>query len=167
MKLLTTQAPNLLFKRLAPSISAKFRPVRLTAAVVSIALVTQLTACGTLFYPERKGQTQGRLDPGIVALDGVGLLLFIIPGLIAFGVDFYHGTIYLPGGKSASLTPDELNSLQKNKQVDESALKNMVNAKFDLNVSQSQELTQMSFKSVNALAEAVQLANNQHNFASR
>lgn len=162
MKLLTTQSPSS-----TSSISSKFKPLRLTAVVVSVALVTQLTACGTLFYPERKGQSQGRLDPGIVALDGVGLLLFIIPGLIAFGIDFYNGTIYLPGGKSASLTPEELDALQKNKQVDESALKNIVNTKFDLNISDSQELTQMSFKSVNALAEAVQLANNQHNFASR
>jgi hypothetical protein len=32
----------------------------------------------------------------VVALDAVGLLLFFIPGVIAFAVDFSNGTIYLP-----------------------------------------------------------------------
>jgi hypothetical protein len=48
-------------------------------------------------YPERRGQTGGRIDPGVAILDGVGLLVFIIPGLIAYGVDFSTGAIYLPG----------------------------------------------------------------------
>jgi hypothetical protein len=30
------------------------------------------------------------------ALDGIGLLLFFIPGVIAFAVDFATGAIYLP-----------------------------------------------------------------------
>lgn len=54
------------------------------------------TGCGTILYPERKGQSAGRLDPKVVILDGVGLLLFFIPGVIAFAVDFSNGTIYLP-----------------------------------------------------------------------
>jgi hypothetical protein len=49
-------------------------------------------------YPERKGQKSGRVDAGVAILDGIGLLLFIIPGIIAFAVDFNNGTIYLPGG---------------------------------------------------------------------
>jgi len=70
--------------------------------VLSILLVwsfLQLPACGTIMYPERKGQRAGRLDPAIVVLDAIGLLFFIIPGVIAFAVDFNNGTIYLPGGK--------------------------------------------------------------------
>lgn len=54
------------------------------------------TGCGTVFHPERRGQCAGRLDWKIVALDAVGLVLFLIPGLIAFAVDFHNGTIYLP-----------------------------------------------------------------------
>ena len=54
------------------------------------------SSCGTILHPERIGQPPGRLDPGVVALDGVGLLLFLIPGAIAFAVDFYTGAIYLP-----------------------------------------------------------------------
>ena len=52
--------------------------------------------CGTILYPERRGQPAGPLDWKVVALDAVGLLLFFIPGVIAFAVDFTNGTIYLP-----------------------------------------------------------------------
>jgi hypothetical protein len=64
---------------------------------IIVLLVFQLTGCGTLFYPERRGQRAGHLDAGIVILDAVGLLFFLIPGVIAFAVDFSNGTIYLPG----------------------------------------------------------------------
>lgn len=64
--------------------------------------------CGTILYPERKNQSAGRLDWGVVALDAVGLLFFLVPGVIAFAVDFNNGTIYLPpegtGGPSQAST---------------------------------------------------------------
>src|SRR5580698_7330540 len=63
---------------------------------ITALLVFQLTGCGTLLYPERRGQVAGRLDAGVVILDAVGLLFFIIPGVIAFAVDFSNGSIYLP-----------------------------------------------------------------------
>ena len=48
----------------------------------------------------------------MLLLDGVFLLLFIVPGLAAFGVDFYTGAIYLPDkdGNVAliQLDPDDL-----------------------------------------------------------
>lgn len=62
-----------------------------------VVLVVQLTGCGTLMYPERKGQRSGRIDVGVAVLDGVGLFFFLIPGIIAYAVDFNNGTIYLPG----------------------------------------------------------------------
>src|SRR5262249_27059794 len=55
-----------------------------------------LASCGTILYPERRGQPAGRLDVGVVVLDGIGLLLFLVPGVIAFAVDFATGAIYLP-----------------------------------------------------------------------
>jgi hypothetical protein len=64
--------------------------------LISAALIFQSAGCGTLMHPERKGQRGGDLDPGIVVLDAIGLLFFIIPGVIAFAVDFSNGTIYLP-----------------------------------------------------------------------
>ncbi len=64
-------------------------------------LAVQLLACGTILYPERRGQPAGKYDTDIVILDAIGLLFGIIPGVIAFAVDFSTGAIYLPkGGKS-------------------------------------------------------------------
>jgi len=55
------------------------------------------TGCGTLMHPERRGQRHSnQIDWKVVALNGLGLLLFFIPGVIAFAVDFYTGAIYLP-----------------------------------------------------------------------
>jgi hypothetical protein len=36
------------------------------------------------------------LDWSVVALDALGLILFFVPGVIAFVVDFATGAIYLP-----------------------------------------------------------------------
>ncbi len=63
---------------------------------ICAALTVQLMGCGTLMYPERRGQRGGSLDVGVTVLDAIGLLFFIIPGVIAFCVDFSNGTIYLP-----------------------------------------------------------------------
>lgn len=49
-------------------------------------------------FPERQGQTSGKVDPNILLLDGIGLIFFIVPGLVAFVVDFATGAIYLPPG---------------------------------------------------------------------
>jgi hypothetical protein len=78
-------------------------------AIVSAVFIIELAGCGTILYPERKGQKDGRIDPGIAVLDGLGLLFFIIPGVIAFAVDFTTGAIYLPGGprKSSTFLEDE------------------------------------------------------------
>ena len=75
------------------------------SAIVIATVILQSTACGLLLYPEREGQTGGRIDPGVAVLDAAGLLLFIVPGLIAFGVDFVTGTIYLPGTEQANRSP--------------------------------------------------------------
>ncbi len=74
-------------------------------ALVCFVLIGQLTGCGTLMYPERRGQKGGRLDIGVVALDTIGLVFFLIPGIIAFAVDFSEGTIYLPAGRLARFDP--------------------------------------------------------------
>lgn len=63
---------------------------------ITALLIVQLTGCGTLLYPERRGQKAGHMDVGVVVLDAIGLLFFLIPGIIAFAVDFSTGCIYLP-----------------------------------------------------------------------
>jgi hypothetical protein len=85
-------------------------PSRLIGGVLVAALLTQLTACGSIFYPERRGQIQGngKIDPPIALLDAVGLLFYIIPGVIAFAVDFATGAIYLPESKHAQIDPQKL-----------------------------------------------------------
>ncbi len=91
------------------------RNVRLLAGVLLAAMAVVQTGCGTLIHPERRGQTTGRIDPAIAILNGIGLLFFIIPGLIAFAVDFSTGAIYLPpeetngdDGQIIRLDPDEM-----------------------------------------------------------
>ena len=79
---------------------------KVLALLLASTLTTQLAACGTVFYPERKGQISGRIDPVVAIANGVGLLFFIVPGVVAFAVDFATGAIYLPGGRRAELAPN-------------------------------------------------------------
>ncbi|WP_458734801.1 hypothetical protein [Zobellella taiwanensis] len=91
---------------------AGFRKKSLALVLAGI-ITTQLAACGTVFYPERKGQISGRIDPVVAIANGIGLLFFIVPGVVAFAVDFSNGTIYLPGGRAEQqpdLNPDTLNA---------------------------------------------------------
>lgn len=78
-----------------------------TALILVLAsAVVGTTSCGTIIHPERIGQPRsGRLDFSIVLLDGLGLLLFFIPGVIAFIVDFGTGAIFLPPGYGDTSDP--------------------------------------------------------------
>jgi len=60
-----------------------------------LALTTEVFSCGYILYPHRRGQSAGPLDWGVVLLDTIGLLFFIVPGVVAFAVDIGSGTIYL------------------------------------------------------------------------
>jgi hypothetical protein len=75
---------------------------RLLKAAVCVVLIAQLAGCGTIMYPQRRGQHGGKIDAGVAVLDGVGLLLFVLPGIIAFAIDFGTGAIYLPGTAKSS-----------------------------------------------------------------
>jgi len=70
---------------------------RLAAFTAGLGAPVWMTSCGALIHPERVGQPRtGRLDPSVVLLDGLGLLLFLVPGVVAFIVDFATGAIYMP-----------------------------------------------------------------------
>ncbi len=74
-----------------------------------LALVVSMlntAACGYLIYPERQGLRGDRVDGTVVALDAIGLLL-ILPGIIAFAVDFSTGCIYLPEDAQGSFSANE------------------------------------------------------------
>lgn len=76
---------------LAPRFSSRLIALTLAATIPFIS-----TSCGTLLYPERRGQPRGTIDPGVLLLDAVGLIFFVVPGLVAFAVDFATGAIYFP-----------------------------------------------------------------------
>ncbi len=79
----------------------KKRGARWIAMSLICGLLLQLSACGVLLHPERQGQRAGRIDAKVAILDGIGLLFFLVPGVIAFAVDFATGTIYLPGRRAS------------------------------------------------------------------
>lgn len=97
--------------------------------LLSASLLAQLSACGTILHPERKGQKSGQIDPAIAVFDAIGLLFFLIPGVIAFAVDFSNGTIYLPGGRHSSLSDEELQRVAPDGKVDRVALAEILRAK--------------------------------------
>jgi hypothetical protein len=74
------------------------RPWRRWTATVAALLLLAQTACGTLLYPERHGRRSGRVDPAVLVLDGALLFFFVIPGVVAFAIDFYTGGVYMTDG---------------------------------------------------------------------
>lgn len=99
---------------------------RLIAGALAISLLSQLAACGTLFYPDRRGQIEGKIDPVIAAMDAIGILFYVLPGLIAFAIDFTTGAIYMPNGKYA-MDPQQLHdAVGADGQIDNSKLKAII-----------------------------------------
>lgn len=86
-----------------------FKNVLLSVVIVAPMVIN--TSCGTILYPERRDQKHGNIDPGVVVLDAVGLLFFLIPGVIAFAVDFTTGAIYLPEGDEPFYIKDKSSML--------------------------------------------------------
>lgn len=69
--------------------------------LLCVLMVVLLVGCGTIMYPNRVGQRGGNIDAGVVVMDGLCLLLFVVPGIVAFVVDFSNGAVYLPGGSGS------------------------------------------------------------------
>lgn len=84
---------------------------RIVTILTLVLFTFAVSGCGTILHPERKGQAAGEIDPKIAILNGLGLILFIVPGVIAFAVDFNNGSIYLPGGSSSAVEQSDNNSL--------------------------------------------------------
>ena len=106
----------------------------LACVLLTTALTTQLAACGTIFYPERRGQIQGNIDPGIAALNAIGLLFYLVPGIVAFAVDFATGAIYLPDQRY-SIAPERLNeAVDDQGKVDQLKLKAIIKQELNLDL---------------------------------
>ncbi|MGO2232585.1 MULTISPECIES: hypothetical protein [unclassified Marinomonas] len=135
----------------------------LARGIAAALLITQVTACGTLLYPERRGQTNGQIDVGVAALDAIGLLFFFVPGVVAFGVDFITGAIYLPGGGMASLTEDELNSIKNGPDsIDVEKFKTVMAQRNDIKLPSdvySDQLNVVAMSSVQSLKTAISMPN--------
>jgi hypothetical protein len=101
-------------------------PQRLVSAALAGSLLVQLSGCGTLFYPERRGQISGQIDPLVAALNGVGILFYVVPGLIAFAIDFTTGAIYLPGNRY-SVAPEQLQeAIDRSGHLDQARLREVL-----------------------------------------
>ena len=135
----------------------------LARGIAAALLITQVTACGTLLYPERRGQTNGQIDVGVAALDAIGLLFFFVPGVVAFGVDFITGAIYLPGGGMASLTEDELNSIKNGPDsIDVEKFKTVMAQRSDIKLPKdayTDQLNVMAMASTQSLKTAMNMSN--------
>ena len=74
--------------------------------LLAISLVTSLCfyGCGTILKEEQINQPHsGKLDWKIVLLDGIGLIFFIVPGVVSYAVDYSNGTLFLSKNETMSL----------------------------------------------------------------
>jgi hypothetical protein len=122
----------------------------LTGLVLGVS-ITALVGCGTVFHPERKGQQSGRIDPVVAIANGVGLLFFIVPGVVAYAVDFSNGTIYLPSGH----TSVGVDAMRLEEGMDVASLERLLSEKTGKAVSLDSEL--MRVEEVASLDEALAL----------
>ncbi|MDQ2078357.1 hypothetical protein [Marinimicrobium sp. ABcell2] len=111
------------------------RHIKTCAWILAVGLIMQTAACGTIIHPERRGQEGGRLDPAIVALNAVGLLFYVVPGAIAFAVDFATGTIYLPNGDSAQLSKEQMERIAEQGNVRSEELEKVLRQDLGIDVS--------------------------------
>jgi len=81
------------------------RRFALLASALSLPLLSG-EGCGYILYPERRGRKSGLVDGSVVVMDALWLLLFLIPGIVAFVVDFSSGAIYVGGHARNDQPPD-------------------------------------------------------------
>jgi len=83
---------------------------KVVGMIILAAFAVCLTSCGTILYPDRRGQKAGQLDGTVILLDGIGCLFFVLPGVAAFIVDFATGAIYLPpeSNRSSKISHDDI-----------------------------------------------------------
>jgi hypothetical protein len=89
--------------------SMKTRKLLKTLSVVILSIILfQTASCGFILYPERRGRGPkvGQIDPGVAIIDAILLLPGLVPGIIAFAVDFSSGAIYLPGSAEKGRVQD-------------------------------------------------------------
>jgi len=110
--------------------------------ILILALIISLSGCGTLLYPERMGQRHSnQVDIKVAVLDGIGLLFFIVPGVIAFAVDYSQGTIYLPPRFGDNRSGKKIKVVSADKQIDHDYLESMIEKEYELSVDLNADST--------------------------
>ena len=85
-----------------------------TQLVMVSGVAVKLTGCGTILHSERVGQPHSRdIDWKVAGMNGLGLILFFVPGVVAFFVDFYTGAIYLPDESLQPIEPGQGGDIQR------------------------------------------------------
>ncbi len=81
-------------------------------------LLLQLTACGTLFHAERKGQQAStQVDPTVLILDCCGFLFGIIPGVVALVIDYSNNTIYYTKAEVRANQRSSMESIDRSRMI--------------------------------------------------
>ena len=81
----------------------------LIAAMLS--LLFSVTGCGTLFFSHRMGKKLSKtIDNRVFYTDCFLCLFGVVPGVVAFFLDYENGTIYYT---EAELLPDDLFGMKK------------------------------------------------------
>lgn len=108
--------------------STKISPASIAVPFLIFIMVFNLASCGTILYPERRNQPAGgKIDVGVAVLDGIGLLFFIVPGVVAFAVDFSNNSIYLPHSRT-SAKGHKFSEIHTVKKLDVAEIENIVRA---------------------------------------
>ena len=108
--------------------------IRIIALVLLVGFMSQTVSCGYFMYPGRRGQTGGRVDAGVAVMDGLCLLLFIIPGVVAFAVDFSSGAIYIPGSLAEQKNGETTVVMADPKDLNEAALEQIIHEQTGLTI---------------------------------
>ena len=118
----------------------------------------QVASCGTLLYPEREGQKAGKLNLAVVALDAVGLLFFLVPGIIAFAVDYSNGTLYLPSSSNAAGS-NRLNALAIKGEITDAKIQHLLftNTRQLIDISDSEVTRTKISTDINEIAQSIKL----------
>ena len=116
------------------------RIIQLFSILILGAFVIQIVGCGTIFYPERRGQTiHSGIDIVVALADSAWFLAFVIPGFIAWGVDLYTGALYMPAGqKRLASQPDsqDIVVVKVNpKQLDQKVIEQVVSKHVGQNIN--------------------------------
>ncbi|HEY4238859.1 MAG TPA: hypothetical protein VGM88_03555 [Kofleriaceae bacterium] len=79
--------------------------LRSTALALTVTTAMSVSGCAWMLHPERRGNTGGAIDGGMLVCDILWFLPGIIPGVVFLIVDFTSGAIYVHGRMAMRTSP--------------------------------------------------------------